>query len=121
MSIELEGRLRKLERQNKILTFGLTGLVALCLMGQTTKPKPKKPEELTVSKLRLVDAQGKPRANFFVDGKEVYLILGQADGKTRMALRVTDGGKASMVLAGADGESRSSWECDADGTVRRVP
>jgi len=119
MNIELEGRLGKLERQNKILTFGLTGLVALCLMGQTTKPK--HPAELTVSKLRWGDAQGKPRANFFVEGKEVYLILGQADGKTRMALRATEGGKASMVLAGADGVSQASWECDADGTVRRVP
>ena len=78
-------------------------------------------ERITTKKLRIIDDQGRPRVNIFTAGSDVYLMMGEGSGRSRLALKVEESGAASVILAGSDGEPKASWQCAADGTVRRTP
>jgi hypothetical protein len=78
-------------------------------------------ERITTKKLRIVDDQGRPRVNVFTAGSDVYLMMGESSGRSRLALKVEESGASSVILAGSDGEPKASWQCAADGTIRRTP
>lgn len=78
-------------------------------------------ERITTKKLRIIDEQGRPRVNIFTAGSDVYFMMGEGSGRSRLALKVEESGAASVILAGSDGEPKASWQCAADGTVRRTP
>ena len=119
-----ELRVRRLERSSRIYALLFWFMAGIVLMGQL--PQSKKAvapiaEEVTAHSFRLVDQGGRPRANFFISDDEVYLVLGESNGNSRLALRVKDQGEASLVLAGSDGQPKATFQCAADGSVRRYP
>ena len=125
-----EARIRRIEGTSRLYLVSFWFIVACLLMGQLPQSKKLRfpladpgavTDTVSTHKLRLVDDQGRPRANFVINGDEVYLILGEANGKSRLALRVKDQGDASVVLAGSDGEPKATIVCGADGTVKRIP
>lgn len=126
----LEIRVRQLERQQRLLLAALIGLLSLGLMGQTSQSKKLSieggvteisAEQLTVKKIRLVDDQGRPRANLMTNGPDVYLMMGESSGRSRLALKVSDGKEASLTLADEQALARLVLQCNADGSVKRVP
>jgi hypothetical protein len=126
-----EMRIRRLERSSRIYALLFWMMVGVAVMGQLPQSKkkiaptpnatPAVVDTLSAHNFRLVDEQGRPRANFFISDDEVYLVLGESNGTSRLALRVKDQGETSVVLAGSDGEPKATLQCAADGSVRRFP
>ena len=114
--------IRQLQQQNRLLKVILLGLSALLLMGQAQAQSSQiNVESITTQRLRLVDTQGKPRANLFVEGQRIYLALGDSQGRSRAVLQVVEGADASLILADGEGTTRARLTVDRAGQVLREP
>lgn len=89
----LEQRITRLERQNRILLYGLGTVALLAVIGWQA---PRKPEALKVTRLEVVDHRGVP-----------LVVIAPA--------RKDEGG--SIVLRDSDGERRSWWETSPQSTA----
>ena len=59
------------------------------------------PSEIVATSLKLVDANGRPRGAFYVDGQTAGLALSDPGGQTRVLLN-TDGESSKLAIVGAD-------------------
>ena len=107
----LEGQLRWSQRLNLLVLAALAGTF---LMGQAPAPPPPT-EVITTQKLRIVDEQGRARANFFATGDDVYLLVGDATGKPRIGIKAHNQEDATLFFAGPSGEPGSTVTVNRDG------
>ncbi|MHC4137567.1 MAG: hypothetical protein ACYS0K_21685 [Planctomycetota bacterium] len=109
-----EQRVEKLERQNRWMRrIGAVGvaLIAACVLGGQGEAKDKKPQDLVVRSLQVVDEDGKVRA-------ELGHTL--ASGTSGLRLKDRNGTlRASLSTANADGIPRLIV-LDKNGTPRAV-
>jgi len=102
----LEGRVKRLERENRTLRLGavlvLAAVGGVILMGQS--PGPQVTDELRVRTLVIVDEAGKPRAGLTVlpGGVSSLALLDEAGGM-RLALGLAKEGP-SVVLSDEAGK-----------------
>ncbi len=115
--MSLENRLNRLERELRwSRMLNLAGMAAIAFLFLTAEaPKPPVPDVITTQKLRIVDEQGRARANFFASGDDVYLLVGDTSGKPRIGIKAKNAEDATLFFAGPDGEAVSTLTVNASG------
>ena len=117
--MEVEVRLNRLERElrwSRCLNLAvLAGLALLFLSGEGPRPLELNSEVISTQKLRIVDEQGRARANFYASGDEVYLLLGDVTGKPRLGMKSKNLDEATLFFAGPSGEPVSTLTVNRDG------
>lgn len=115
--MSLENRVNRLERELRwSRAINLAGIAAIAFLLLTAEaPKPPVPDVITTQKLRIVDEQGRARANFFASGDDVYLLVGDASGKPRIGIKAKNADDATLFFAGPDGEPVSALTVNASG------
>lgn len=114
-----EQRVSRLERELRwsrsfnLLAVG--GVAWLLLTAEAPKPADISAPVVTTQKLRIVDEQGRARANFFATGEEVFLLVGDATGKPRIGVKAKNAEDATLFFAGPDGEAVSTLTVNASG------
>jgi hypothetical protein len=108
-TVEITGRLEKLERQNMRYRLAGAGVavfaIALFLMGQS---KPNVASVVEAQSFVLRDKSGNLRGTFAVDSKTdaSTLVLADQSGKIRAEVKVANDGNAGIAFGDADGKPR---------------
>lgn len=114
-----EKRLSRLERELRwsraFNLLALAGLAWLLLTAEAPRPVDISAPVVTTQRLRIVDEQGRARANFFAQGEEVYLLVGDATGKPRVGVKAKNLEDATLFFAGPDGEAVSTLTVNSNG------
>lgn len=114
-----EQRLGRLERELRwsraLNLVALAGLAFLLLTAQAPKPTEINAPVVTTQRLRIVDEQGRARANFFASGEEAFLLVGDATGKPRIGIKAKNAEDATLFFAGPDGEAVSTLTINSNG------
>ena len=99
----LETQVQRLQRTVKVLAVGLIALLGAFAIGAAQE----QPQELTLRKLTIVDAEGKARivAAAYPDGSAA-IHHSDGDGKMRIGEGTTLDGQSSTEHYGRDGKTR---------------
>lgn len=115
----LEQRMSRLERELRwsraVNLLAAAGVAWLLLTAEAPKPSEITSPVVTTQKLRIVDEQGRARANFFAAGDEVFLLVGDATGKPRIGVKAKNAEDATLFFAGPDGEAVSTLTVNSSG------
>lgn len=120
----LEHRVRRLERSNRILAFGLAVSV-IGVLGAAVAPN-QVVEEVRARRVQIVDAQDRVRIDLRHDEEETGMFVLDAEGDTRLGAAQFAHGGGGYALHGPAGRgaavlylkgSGSLSMYDADGTV----
>jgi hypothetical protein len=107
----LQVRIDRLERRVAIVTGTLAVTAALLVIAVmaaladghavvSAQGRSAAPAELVATRFKLVDAAGKPRGAFYVEGQTAGVALSDPAGRTRLLLN-TDGESTRLAITGA--------------------
>jgi len=115
--VTTEQRVGRLERELRwSRAFNLLAIAGVAWLLLTAEgPKEITSPVLTTQKLRIVDEQGRARANFFAAGDDVFLLVGDATGKPRIGVKAKNAEDATLFFAGPDGEAVSTLTVNSSG------
>jgi hypothetical protein len=111
--MNIDQRFDRLERQNRRLRLAVVGLGALVGLGILGGMTAAAPDELTLQKLTLVDAEGNPR--ILLTGTTAQISHYDKHRTMRIATGIPLDGSASMMHLDKNGTPRINVGTAADG------
>lgn len=107
-----EGRLRRLERTNRLLVAGL-----LLVAGGAVAWRPAQPDRLQLRSLEIVDDDGRTRARLAHDAEGTALYLIDAEGSTRAGVAHFAHGGSGVALHGPEGRGAAVLYLKGEGSL----